>query len=115
MAAPLASVLPMKVTTLCCVEEVTRKASTAWSQRLKAPGGSATGFILNATEENTIEDTIAEVEKNIGPIEVVVFNLGAQIGDRPLAATTYKMFVTGLANGNVWALSRRIGCLPAYG
>ena len=62
---------------------------------IESAGGSATGFILNATEENTIEDTIADVEKNIGPIEVVVFNLGAQIGDRPLAATTYKMFELG--------------------
>ncbi|MDG1001890.1 MAG: SDR family NAD(P)-dependent oxidoreductase, partial [Pseudomonadales bacterium] len=62
---------------------------------IESAGGSATGFILNATEENTIEETIAEVEKNIGPIEVVVFNLGAQIGDRPLAATTYKMFELG--------------------
>lgn len=62
---------------------------------IESAGGTATGFIFNATEAGTIEDTIAEVEANIGPIEVVVFNLGAQIGNRPLAATTYKMFELG--------------------
>ncbi|MFT6436854.1 MAG: NAD(P)-dependent dehydrogenase (short-subunit alcohol dehydrogenase family) [Candidatus Azotimanducaceae bacterium] len=62
---------------------------------IESTGGSASGFIFNATEEGVIEDTIAKVEADIGPIEVVVFNLGAQIGNRPLAGTTYKMFELG--------------------
>ena len=55
-------------------------------------GGSASGFLLNAIEDNSIEERVAAVEADIGPIDTVVFNLGAQIGDRPLAATTYKAF-----------------------
>ena len=43
---------------------------------------------MNAVEENAIEDRVAEVEAQVGPIEVVVFNLGAQIGDRALADTS---------------------------
>ena len=35
------------------------------------------------------------IEAEIGPIEVVVFNLGAQIGDRALADTSYKAFELG--------------------
>lgn len=58
-------------------------------------GGSATGRLLNAIEDDAIESTIADVERNIGPIEVVVFNLGAQIGDRPLEETSYKAFEMG--------------------
>ena len=62
---------------------------------IEAAGGSATGRLLNAIEDDAIESTIADVEKNIGPIEVVVFNLGAQIGDRPLEDTSYKAFEMG--------------------
>lgn len=62
---------------------------------IEGEGGSASGFLLNAVDENSIEERVAAVEAEIGPIEVVVFNLGAQIGSRPLADTTYKMFEVG--------------------
>ena len=64
-------------------------------QDIEADGGSATGYLLNAAEENAIETRIDAVEKEIGPIEVVVYNLGAQIGDRHLADTSYKAFEMG--------------------
>jgi hypothetical protein len=35
------------------------------------------------------------IEAEIGPIEVVVYNLGAQIGDRALKDTSAKAFETG--------------------
>jgi NAD(P)-dependent dehydrogenase (short-subunit alcohol dehydrogenase family) len=38
---------------------------------------------------------VASIEADIGPIEVVLFNLGAQIGDRLLQDTTYKAFEMG--------------------
>jgi NAD(P)-dependent dehydrogenase (short-subunit alcohol dehydrogenase family) len=62
---------------------------------IEAEGGSASGFILNAVEADSIEERVAAVESDIGPIEVAIFNLGAQIGDRALAATTYKAFEIG--------------------
>ena len=55
-------------------------------------GGTASGFLLNAVEPDTIEDRIAAVEADIGPIEVLVYNLGAQIGNRELKDTNYKAF-----------------------
>lgn len=58
-------------------------------------GGTASGYLLNATNENEIEERIAAVEAEIGPIEVVVYNLGAQIGDRTLQETSYKAFEMG--------------------
>lgn len=58
-------------------------------------GGSATGYMLNAIEPEAIEDLVARVETDIGPIEVVIYNLGAQIGDRSLADTSYKDFEMG--------------------
>ena len=62
---------------------------------IEAEGGSASGFILNAVEADSIEERVAAVESDIGPIEVAIFNLGAQIGDRALAATTYKAVEIG--------------------
>lgn len=58
-------------------------------------GGEATGYLLNAVEPNSIEDRITAIEAEIGPIEVVVFNLGSQVGNHTLAETTYKTFEMG--------------------
>lgn len=62
---------------------------------IEAGGGSASGYLLNAAEEGTIEERVSAVEADIGPIEVVVYNLGAQIGDRALQNTSYKAFEMG--------------------
>jgi NAD(P)-dependent dehydrogenase (short-subunit alcohol dehydrogenase family) len=64
-------------------------------ESIEGEGGSATGFLLNAIEPDSIEERVAAVEAEIGPIEAVVFNLGAQIGDRTLANTSYKAFEMG--------------------
>ena len=64
-------------------------------ESIEQEGGSASGFLLNAAEADSIEARVAAVETEIGPIEVVVFNLGAQIGDRALADTSYKAFEMG--------------------
>ena len=58
-------------------------------------GGAASGFLLNAVAPDAIEERIAAVEGDIGPIEVAVYNLGAQIGDRSLAETSHKVFELG--------------------
>jgi NAD(P)-dependent dehydrogenase (short-subunit alcohol dehydrogenase family) len=58
-------------------------------------GGSATGYLLNAIEPQSIEERVAGIEADVGPIEVVLYNLGAQIGDRPLKDTSAKAFETG--------------------
>ena len=62
---------------------------------IKSDGGSATGHLLNAIEPNSIEERVAATEADIGPIEVAVYNLGAQIGDRSLKDTSLKAFETG--------------------
>lgn len=62
---------------------------------IQSDGGSASGVLLNAVHDGAIENLIAETEANIGPIDTVLFNLGAQIGNRPLAATTPKAFELG--------------------
>jgi NAD(P)-dependent dehydrogenase (short-subunit alcohol dehydrogenase family) len=62
---------------------------------ITAEGGSASGYLLNAVEPDSIEERITAIEADIGPIEVVVFNLGAQVGNRALGDTNYKTFELG--------------------
>jgi len=62
---------------------------------IEAAGGAASGYLLNAIEEGSIEERVAAIEEELGPIEVVIYNLGAQIGDRSLADTSYKAFEMG--------------------
>lgn len=57
-------------------------------------GGSASGHLLNAVEDNAIEDLV-EAAEAIGPVDVVLFNLGAQIGNRSLGDTSLKNFELG--------------------
>ena len=64
-------------------------------EEIRKDGGSATGFLLNAVEPGSIEQRVADVEAEIGPIEVAIYNLGAQIGDRALQDTSPKAFETG--------------------
>jgi len=64
-------------------------------ESIKSNGDSATGFLLNAIEPEVIEEHVLAIEKDIGPIEVVIFNLGAQIGDKSLENTSYKAFEMG--------------------
>ena len=64
-------------------------------EEINQSGGSASGILLNAIEADSIENCVASVEAEIGPIEVVLFNFGAQIGDRPLKDTSQKAFEMG--------------------
>jgi NAD(P)-dependent dehydrogenase (short-subunit alcohol dehydrogenase family) len=63
--------------------------------QIRNAGGEASGRVLVAALPDTIEDLVADVEANIGPIDCAMFNLGAQIGNRKLSNTTYKAFELG--------------------
>lgn len=58
-------------------------------------GGSANGYLINAIEENALEELIAKVESEVGPIEVFVYNLGAQTGMKLLDKTSLKEYEWG--------------------
>ena len=62
---------------------------------IEEDGNSASGFLLNAVTENSIEERVAAIEADIGPVEVAIYNLGAQIGNRALENTSYKAFELG--------------------
>ena len=54
---------------------------------IEAEGGSASGFMLNAVEEGSIEQLVTHIEAHVGPIAVAVFNLGNAAGG-PLRLTS---------------------------
>ena len=66
---------------------------------IQAEGGLASGYLLNAVEPETLENQVRLVEQELGPIEVLVYNLGAQIGDRRLEDTPEKVFELGWRMG----------------
>ena len=66
---------------------------------IEAAGGKASGHLLNAVDEGAIEMLIDDVEADIGAIKILVYNLGAQIGNRPLADTPLKTFELGWQMG----------------
>jgi NAD(P)-dependent dehydrogenase (short-subunit alcohol dehydrogenase family) len=60
-----------------------------------AAGGSASGTLLNAAEDGSIEELVARTERDVGPIHCALYNLGAQIGNRTLDATPHRIFELG--------------------
>ena len=68
---------------------------------IEADGGQASGFLMNAIDDNAIEARVAQIEAEIGPVEVAIYNLGAQIGNRALAQTSLKAFEMGWRLGTL--------------
>ena len=58
---------------------------------LKAKGHSIHAFSVDARQEAEVQKLFAEVEQNIGPIEVCLFNAGSNV-NKPLIETTEKLF-----------------------
>ena len=61
-------------------------------KKIEEEGGTASGYLVNAIEENALEELIISIEKDHGPIEVLVYNLGAQSGMKLLQETSIKEF-----------------------
>ena len=80
---------------------------------IEGEGGDASGFLMNAIDEDAIEERVGQVEADIGPIEVAIYNLGAQIGNRALPDTSYKAFEMGwrLGTFGLFRLARSVGPL----
>ena len=62
---------------------------------IRESGGSSEGKLLNIAADNVVEDLIEHIESKIGNIEVVVYNLGSQIGNKKLTDLSNKVFELG--------------------
>jgi NAD(P)-dependent dehydrogenase (short-subunit alcohol dehydrogenase family) len=76
--------------TICiCRREATK--SQGLVDELKAAGHQIHAFSVDARSEAEVQDLFARVEKEIGPIEVCLFNAGSNV-NKPLIETTEKLF-----------------------
>jgi len=71
--------------------------------RIEAEGGKAHAFGSDARKEDEVIALFAQIEKEIAPIEVVVFNIGANVRF-PIAETTARVYY------KVWEM----GCFAGF-
>lgn len=58
---------------------------------IRAAGGEARGYAFDAREEAVVQARFAEIERDLGPLEVVVFNVGGNVLF-PIRDTTARVF-----------------------
>lgn len=60
-------------------------------EEIEAAGGEAYGFTFDARKEEDVEARFAEIEREIGPLDLVIYNIGANV-NFPLRETTARVF-----------------------
>src|SRR6185369_31539 len=60
--------------------------------RIKAEGGTAHGFASDARQEDEVVALVERIESTLGPIEVLVFNIGANVPSSILDETARRYF-----------------------
>lgn len=74
-----------------------------YADQIKSQGGDAAGMKVDVRAEQEVVDAFTRIEREIGPVEVAVFNAGAQ-HRKPLLEITADQFE------KVW----RLGCLAGF-
>lgn len=74
-----------------CIARREAAKSQGLVDELKAEGLTIHAFSVDARQETEVQALFATVEKDIGPIEVCLFNAGSNV-NKPLLETTEKLF-----------------------
>ncbi|MBI3700791.1 MAG: SDR family NAD(P)-dependent oxidoreductase [Afipia sp.] len=74
-----------------CIARREGDKSKALVDELTAEGHSMRAFSVDARQEAEVQKLFAQVEKEVGPIEVCLFNAGSNV-NKPLVETTEKLF-----------------------
>ena len=74
--------------------------------QIEAEGGKVHAFASDARKEEEVVALVEQIEANIGPIEVLVFNIGANVPESILTETARKYF-------KVWEMACFSGFLNA--
>lgn len=61
-------------------------------EAIRAAGGAAHGFAADARKEEDVVALVERIEREVGPIEVMVFNIGANVPASILEETARKYF-----------------------
>ncbi len=61
-------------------------------EQIEVQGGQAHGFTCDARKEEDVQDLFKKIEQNIGELDVVVFNIGANVPMSILGTSSKKFF-----------------------
>ncbi|WP_111657998.1 SDR family oxidoreductase [Isoalcanivorax indicus] len=89
---------------VACVARRTQDAVMPLVADIEQAGGQARGFGCDARDEQQVADLFATIEAEIGPLEVVVFNIGANVYF-PVVDTTARVY------RKVWEMAAFAGFL----
>jgi len=88
--------------TTCCVRRNSEKLASL-VEEIEADGGKAIAFGCDARKEDQVSQLIETIENEIGPIEVLVFNIGANVPSSIFDETPRKYF-------KIWEM----GCFTGF-
>jgi NAD(P)-dependent dehydrogenase (short-subunit alcohol dehydrogenase family) len=72
-------------------------------ERIQAEGGEAVAFGVDARREEQMQELVQRIEREIGPLEVAIFNIGANVRF-PIRETTSRVYF------KVWEM----GCFAGF-
>jgi len=105
LGASLARAFAREGLTVCLTRRPRhREALDALVAEIEASGGEARGFGVDARSEDDMVALINEIEDDVGPLEVVVFNIGANVFF-PVTETTTRVYT------KVWEMAALAGFL----
>jgi NAD(P)-dependent dehydrogenase (short-subunit alcohol dehydrogenase family) len=76
---------------VACVTRRDRDKLSPLLDQIKSDGGAAHGFGSDARQEDQMVDLVTAIERDIGAIEVAVFNIGANV-NFPIRDTTVRVY-----------------------
>ncbi|MDP2125082.1 MAG: SDR family oxidoreductase [Parvibaculum sp.] len=89
---------------VACVTRRDAEKLIPLTQQIEAEGGSARGFGSDARKEEEVVELFATIEREVGPIEVMVFNIGANV-NFPIREMTERVY------RKVWEMAALAGFL----
>jgi NAD(P)-dependent dehydrogenase (short-subunit alcohol dehydrogenase family) len=89
---------------VACVTRRDAEKLIPLTQQIEAEGGSARGFGSDARDENQVTELFATIEREVGPVEVMVFNIGANV-NFPIREMTERVY------RKVWEMAALAGFL----
>jgi NAD(P)-dependent dehydrogenase (short-subunit alcohol dehydrogenase family) len=89
---------------VACVSRRSADKLAPLVERIRAEGGQAHGFASDARDEAQVADLFARIEREVAPLEVVVFNVGGNVRF-PIAETTGRVY------RKVWEMGALAGFL----
>ena len=89
---------------VACVTRRDAEKLVPLTQQIEAEGGRARGFGSDARDESQVTELFATIEREVGPVEVMVFNIGAKV-NFPIREMTERVY------RKVWEMAALAGFL----